>query len=166
MSDISDTFPLDFQGAARSEGAPAILYISSDQDERIDSICGDSVDDLYLSSEEESTDVEIMARCIERQLTEPIAIPNSGTSGTQVRCGTPKPSFPPFPALSQQFFNPGAENGPVERDTRIKSNHPINICRDLRPMIHTSMSPPPEDRGPSSCTGNTDLFLFNTHRLN
>ena len=70
---------MDFQGAAQSEGAPAIICISSDEEEMMDSDCGYSVDDLYISSEEESTDVEIMARCIERQLTEPIAIPNSVT---------------------------------------------------------------------------------------
>ena len=149
MSDISETFPMDFQGIVRSEGEPDIIYISSDEEERMDSVCGDSVDDLYLSSEEEFTDVEIMARCIERQLTEPITIPNVGTSSTQARCGTPRPSLPPFPTFSQQFFNLGSGNGPVGRDMRIKSNHPINICRDLRPMVDTPMSPPPEDRGPS-----------------
>ena len=153
---------MDFQGAARIEGAPAIIYIASDEEERMDSICGDSVGDLYLSSEEESTDVEIMASCIERQLTEPIAIPNAGTSGAQVRCGTPKPSFPPFPAFSQRCSNLGVGEGPVERDARIRSNHPINICRDLRPMIDTPMSPPPEDRRPSfvqetpTCSYSTD----------
>ena len=57
----------------------------------MDSDCGYSVDDLYLSSEEESTDVGIMAGCIERQLTEPIAIPNTGTSSAQARCGTMSP---------------------------------------------------------------------------
>ena len=115
----------------------------------MDSDCGYSVDDLYLSSEDESTDVKIMARCIERQLTEPIAIPSSGTSSAQAKCGTPKPSFPPFPTFSQQFFNLGSGDGPVGRDTRVKTNQPINVCRDLRRMVDTPMSPPPEDRGSS-----------------
>ena len=168
MSDISETFPMNFQGAAQSEGAPAIICTSSDEEEMMDSDCGYSVDDLYLSSEEESTDVEIMARCIERQLTEPIAIPNPGTSSAQVRCGTPKPSFPNFPTFSQQFFNLGSGNGPVGQDSRIKANHPINICRDLRTMIDTPMLPPPEVRGPScmqetpTCSYSTDTASIKT----
>ena len=149
MSDISEVLPMDFQGAVRSEGAPAIICISSDEEEMMDSKCG--CDDLYLSSEEESTNVDIMASCIERQLAEPIAIPNSGTSSAQVRCGTPKPSFPPFPTFSQQFFNLGSGNGPVGRDARIKANHPINICRDSRPMIDTPMSPPQKTEGRPVC---------------
>ena len=109
-----------------------------------------------------------MARCIERQLAEPIAVPNAGTSSAQVRCGTPKPSFPSFPTFSQQYFKLGSGNGPVGRDARIKANHHINICRDLRPMIDTPMSPPPEDRGPSgmqetlTCSYSTDTASIET----
>ena len=44
MSDFPELFPMDFLGAAQSEGAPAIIYISSDEDERMDSFDGDSVD--------------------------------------------------------------------------------------------------------------------------
>ena len=53
MSDFPELFPMDFLGAAQSEGAPAIIYISSDEDERMDSFDGDSVDDVNVSSEEE-----------------------------------------------------------------------------------------------------------------
>ena len=122
---------MDFLDAAQSEGAPAITYMSSNEDERVDSIDGDSVDDFYVSSEEETLDIEIMARCIERQLTEPIAIPNAETPGTQARCGTPKPDLPPFPTFTQQFFNFGMGNGPIGRDDRIRPNHPNNICKDI-----------------------------------
>ena len=149
MSDFSETFPMDFLGAAQSEGAPAIKCISRDEDEEMDSFDGDSVDDVYVSSEEETLDIEIMARCIEWQLTEPIAIPNAETTGTQARCGTPKPDLQSFPTFTQEFFNLGMGNGPIGRDDRIKPNHPINICRDPRPNIDTPMSPPPEDRGPA-----------------
>ena len=103
-----------------------------------------------------------MAKCIERQLAEPIAIPSAGTSGTQARCGSPKPDFPPFLAFTQQFFDLGVGNGPIGRDERIKSNHPISLCRDLRPIIDTPMSPPSEDRGPAyeqkipSCSYSSD----------
>ena len=149
MSDISETFPMDFQGAARSQETPAIIYISSDEDERIDSVDEDSVDDFYVSSDEESLDIKIMARCIERQLAEPIAIPSAPTLGAKAKCGTPKPDLPSYPAFTHQFFNLGVRNGPIERDDRVKFNHPISICRDLRPNIDTPMSPPPQDRGPA-----------------
>ena len=149
MSDFSETFSMDFLGAAQSEEAPAIICISSDEDEEMGSFDGDSVDDVYISSEEEMLDIEIMARCIERQTAEPIAIPNAETTGTQAKCGTPKPDLPPFPILTQQFFNLGMGNGPIGRDDRIRPNHLINICRDLRPNFDTPLSPPPEDRGPA-----------------
>ena len=146
MSDVSETFPMDFLGAAQSEGVRAIICISSDEDEEMKSFDGDSVEDVYVSSEEEMLDIEIMATCIERQMAEPIAIPNAGTAGTQARSGTHKPDLPPFPTFTQQFFNLG--NGPIGLDDRIRPNHPIIICRDLRPNIDTPISPPPEERGP------------------
>ena len=172
MSDFSETFPKDFHGAAQSEGAPAILYISNHEDERMNSVDGDSVDDFYVSSEEETLDIEIKARCRERQLTEPIAIPSAGTPGTQARCGTPNPDLPPFPTFTLQFFILGMGKGPIGRDDRIRPNHPINICRDLRPNSDTPMSPPPEDRGPAyeqdipSCsdsTGSTSVETIANH---
>ena len=50
---------MDFIGAARSEGEPAIIYISSEEEEmEILSSC--SVDDLYLSSEDETEEVKLM----------------------------------------------------------------------------------------------------------
>ena len=156
MSDISKTFPMDFQGAARSEGTPARIYISSDEDERIDFVDGVSVEDFYVSSDEESLDIKIMARCIERQLAEHIAIPSARTLGSQAKCGTPKPDLPPYPAFTQQFFNLGVGNGPIERDDRIKSNHPISICRDLRPNIDTPMSLPPHVQEMPSCSYSSD----------
>ena len=88
MADFPELFPMDFLGSAQSEGAPAIIYISSDEDERMDSFDGDSVDDVNVSSEEEMSDIEIMARCVERQMTEPIAIPDSEKYEAQVRCET------------------------------------------------------------------------------
>ena len=61
MSDISETFPMGIAGAAGSEGAEAIICISSDEDERLDCICEDSVDDLFLPPDKESEDNEIKA---------------------------------------------------------------------------------------------------------
>ena len=81
-------------------------------------------------------------------MTEPIAIPNAETSGTQARCGTPKPDLPPFPTFTQQFFNLGMGNGPIGRDDRIDPIIPLIFSYDLRPNIDTLMLPPPEDKGP------------------
>ena len=36
--DLQETFPMDFIGAARSEGEPAIIYISSDEEDKIASV--------------------------------------------------------------------------------------------------------------------------------
>ena len=53
MSDLSETFPTDFAGAAKSECEPAIICISRDEEDmEILSTC--SVDDLYMSSEDET----------------------------------------------------------------------------------------------------------------
>ena len=73
MSDFSETFPMDFIGAAKSEGEPAIIWISSDEEE-MDTHSSCSVDDMYLSSEDETEDIRLMAKCVERQLAEPILI--------------------------------------------------------------------------------------------
>ena len=56
---------MDFAGAANSEDEPAINCISSDEEDmkRL-STC--SVDDLYLSSEDETEEIQLMAKCIER----------------------------------------------------------------------------------------------------
>ena len=148
MFDTSETFPINFIGAARSEGEPAIIYISSDEEEAMDSNCGHSVDDLYLSSQDESYEVRLMARCIERQLAEPISIPSTSASQPQKRPVTPRPNVPPFPIFGEKYFDLARGNGPVSRDNRIKTNHPKNNCRNLVPQVDTPLSPPEQDRGP------------------
>ena len=98
MSDNCGTFPMDFAGAARSDGEPAMLYIASDEDEKMEVINTCSVDDLYLSSDDEN---QLMERCIERQLAEPIPIPSAAAVSTQKRTLTPRPNLPPFPTLGE-----------------------------------------------------------------
>ena len=44
------------------------------------------------------------------------------------------------------MFNYGRGNRPLGRDTRVKTNHPINIYRELIPHVDTPSSPPLEDR--------------------
>ena len=151
MSDMPETFPMDFTGAAKSEGEPAIIYISSDEEE-MEILTSCSVDDLYLSSEDEIEEIRLMARCIERQLTEPISIPSTSAGPSKKRPVTRRPSLPPFPTFGEKYFDLARGSGPVSRDSRVKSNHPINICRNLVPQVDTPLSPPEKDRRPQySC---------------
>ena len=146
---------MDFIDAARSEGEPAIIYISSDEEE-IEILSSCSVDDLYLSSEDETEEVKLMARCVERQLAEPISIPSTSTNPPQKRPVTPIPNVPPFPTFEEKYFDLARGNGPVSRNNRIKSNHPLNICRNLVPQVDTPLSPPEQDRGPRYSCGARD----------
>ena len=147
MSDLSGTFPMDFAGAAKSEGEPAIICISRDEEDmEIFSTC--SVDDLYLSSEDETEEVRLMAKCIERQLTKPIATPTTAACYSQKRPVTPRPNVPPFPTFGEKYFDLDLGNGPVSRDGRVKSNHPINLCRNLVPQVDTPLSPHEKYRRP------------------
>ena len=45
---------MDFFGAAQSEGAPVIFYLSSDEHDHLDCISSGSVDDLVSSLDEET----------------------------------------------------------------------------------------------------------------
>ena len=135
---MSETFPMDFTGAAKSEGEPGIICKSSDEEDmEILSTC--SVADLYLSSEDETEEIRLMPKCIERQLTEPIAIPTTAACSSQKRSVTPRPNVPPFPTFGEKYFDLAFGNGPVSRDSRVKSNHPINLCRSLVPQIDTPL---------------------------
>ena len=155
MSDISETFPMDFIGAARSEGEPAIIYISSDEEEmEILSSC--FVDDLYLLSEDETEEVKLMARCVERQLAEPISIPSTSANPPQKRPVTPRPNVRHFPTFGEKYFDLARGNGHVSQDNRIKFNHPINICRNIVPQLDTPLTPPEQDRGPRYSSGSRD----------
>ena len=40
------------------------------------------------------------------------------------------------------YFDLGMGRGPNARDFRLRNNHPINICRQLTPMVDTSFCPP------------------------
>ena len=80
--DLEETFPMDFTGAAQSEGEPAVIYISSDEEDRMDCVSSGSMGDLASESDEETEEIRVMARCIERQLADPIPIPSAGASDT------------------------------------------------------------------------------------
>ena len=96
-----------------------------------------------------------MARCIERQLAEPIPKPSSGAASTQKRAVTPRPNLPPFPTLGENLFNLALGNDHAGRDDR-KANHPISLCRNLVRQVDTPLSPPDEGRGPLDVSDTPD----------
>ena len=63
---------------------------------------------------------------------------------------TPRPNVPPFATFGEKYFDPALGNGPVSRDGRVKSNHPINLCRSLVPQVDTPLFPPEKDRKPQN----------------
>ena len=136
-----------------------IIVISSDEDEPIDNLSLTSVFDLQLSSEDEEEDEEInlMARCVEMEISAPIPIPGPSyvikTKEEVVPTGLPKYEMRtrpimPRPIIDPSFFSVGKENGPISRDDRFRDGHPLTLCRNMVPMVDTPMSPPPQDRGP------------------
>ena len=143
----STLFPMDFQGAAPGDG---IIYISSD--ESMECLSTSSVEDLDDLSEPEDDEVALLARCIERQMEIPstskaIPVPDKDTVKYK-RKGTPRPMPTPEPTFNAGYFDLGMGRGPVPRDSRQKNNHPINVCRQLIPMVDTPLSPPPQDKYP------------------
>ena len=143
---------MDFQGAAPGNG---IIFISSNEDDTMDCRKFCSMTDVLLFLEDEDLYIEeivLMASCAERQLTEPISIPGPITKQDTTRVVTPRPFLLPDLTAEQKMFNYGSGNGPIGRDTRVKTNRPINICRELIQQVDTPFSPPPEDRGLISCS--------------
>ena len=143
----STSFPMDFQGATPGDG---IIYISSD--ESMECLSTSSVEDLDDLSEPEDDEVALLARCIERQMEFPstsraIPIPDNDIAKHKRR-GTPRPMPTPEPTFNAGYFDLGMGRGPVPRDSRQRNNHPINVCRQLVPMIDTPLSPPPQDKYP------------------
>ena len=155
---MADRYPQDFCGAAprRIE----LVYLSSDEEEDMDTLSTTSVMDLQLSSEDEEYDDEtlMMAQYVEVQLSKPIPVPGPSTPKKDrpslldkpSECRKPNPAHSPSPIPDQSFFSLGKGRGPIRRDDRIRNNHPIKLCSGLIPLVDTPMSPPPEERGPSS----------------
>ena len=53
----------------------------------------------------------------------------------------------PFRTFDQTYFSLGRGNGPLKADSRVKRNHPINLYRNLIPLVDTPQSPPAADKG-------------------
>ena len=106
-----------------------------------------SVADFLSSSEDESKGIAQMAICVETQMSEPIAIPIAPSTAANKSNEPRRPNLPPFPKFDQTYFSLGRGNGPLKADSRIRRNHPINLCRNLVPQVDTPLSPPDTDRG-------------------
>ena len=131
---------------------------------------GIAAGDVLSPSENEDVDsVEIilMARCAERQLTEPIPIPGPRRKQDATRAKTPRSFVLPDQTTEQKVYSYGRGNGPIGCDIRVKTNHPESVCRELIPLVDTPLSPPPEVRwasfaletpiyGPSSTTSSLE----------
>ena len=111
-----------------------------------------SVDDLEsLSNDDE---VALLAECLERQMEHPavsksIPVPSSSNKQEVTRAATPRLTYIPGPTFDAGYFDLGMGRRPVARDSRLRNNHPINICSQLIPMVDTPMSPPSVDKYPT-----------------
>ena len=124
-----------------------VIYISSDEHEAMECRSFSSFYDLLSSSEDETEEIATMALHVETQMSEPIAIPDGPPSSSCNFGETKKSNMPPFPTFDQSYFSLGRGSGPLKADSRIKRNHPINLCRNLIPQVDTPLSPPDVDRG-------------------
>ena len=128
-SESPEYYPEDFRGAAPGDG---IIYISSDDDD----------------------EVALLAECIERQkelptASESIPVPSCSNQQGENCARTPRLSYIPGPMFDAGDFDLGMGRGPVDRDSRLRNDHPINICSQLIPMVVTPMSPPAVDKYPT-----------------
>ena len=51
--------------------------LSRDEDDHMDCVSGGSVGDVLSSSDEDSEEIELMSKCNEKELDDPIPIPTS-----------------------------------------------------------------------------------------
>ena len=140
-------YPEDFQGAAPGDG---VIYISSDDD--MECASSASVEDLEsLSDDDEGA---LLAQCVERQMdlpstSESIPIPPTTSKLEVTRAVTPRVAYISGPMFDAGYFDLGMGRGPIARDSRLRNDHPINLCSQLIPMVDTPMSPPIRDKYPS-----------------
>ena len=93
---------------------------------------------------------------------EPITIPGPKRKLDATKAETPRPFLTPDHTAEQKVYSHGRGNDPIGRDSRVKTNHPMNVCRELIPQVDAPMSLPPEDRWGLICTKNADLWaVFN-----
>ena len=146
-SESPEYYPEDFQGAAPGDG---VIYISSDDD--MECASSASVDDLESLSDDD--EVALLAQCVERQMelpstSESIPIPSTASKQEVARAATPRLPYIPGPMFDAGYFDLGMGRGPIARDSRLRNDHPINLCSQLIPMVDTPMSPPARDKYPS-----------------
>ena len=146
-SESPEYYPEHFQGAAPGDG---IYYISSDDE--MECASSASVDDLNSLSDDD--EVALLAECIERQMelptaSESIPVPSCSNQRGENRARTPGFSYMPELMFNAGYFDLWMGRGPVARESRLRNDHPINICSQLIPMVDTPMSPPAVDKYPT-----------------
>ena len=114
---MSDFIPMDFVGATQSDGT--VIYLSSDEKEITQRISASSILDVQPYSEDEAGDVEVMAHCAERQVAEPLPIPNAPGKEDSRMKPTPRPNLLAGPSSSRvrtrkwpDKKRPGCKNKP------------------------------------------------------
>ena len=76
-----------------------------------------SVLNMLSSSDEESEELALMAKCAERQLSDPIPIPCPNCGGGKAGVVTPRPThLPTLFRPDQRYFEFGRGNGPIQKD--------------------------------------------------
>ena len=95
---MSETFPMDSQGAVQSDGT--VIYISSNEEDAMDCLSVSSVLDVLSSSNEGSEEIAKMPRCPERQLADPILIPVPSEKDGE-RMETPRLTLPLYLTFNQ-----------------------------------------------------------------
>ena len=146
-SESPEYYPEDFQGAAPGDG---VIYISSDDE--MECASSASVDDLESLSDDD--EMALLAQCVERQLDLPstsagIQIPSASGKQEVTRATTPRLAYVPGPMFDAGYFDLRMGRGPTARDSRLRNDHPINLCSQLIPMVDTPMSPPAIDKYPT-----------------
>ena len=103
---------------------------------------------------EDDDEVALLAQCVERQMdlpstSESIPIPPTTSKLEVTRAVTPRLAYIPGPMFDAGYFDLGMGRGSIARDSRLRNDHPINLCSQLIPMVDTPMSPPIRDKYPS-----------------
>ena len=138
-SESPEYYPEDFQGAAPGDG---VIYISSD--DKMECASSASVDDLESLSDDD--EMALLAQCVDRQLDLPstsagIQIPSASGKQEVTRATTPRLAYVPGPMFDAGYFDLGMGRGPIARDSRLRNDHPINLCSQLIPMVDTPVTP-------------------------
>ena len=136
-----------------SDDEPEVVILSSDSEMETG---GWTTDEDYY----EEPEIQQMAFCVER------ALENAGTTGGRVlSVQIPTSQNQPGPSTSAMddlgrfpplYYEAEMGHGPIMRGHSQKTNHPIQFCKELPPVMDSPWSPPPEDKYPPASNYATD----------